>query len=151
MNNEKELDRQNEKDILESLLNTEEIPIKNVLMKRFGVSFKIKGLETKVVNRIRKRCEFPVKNKRLGKIDKELDSDKFNASLIKEACLEPKWDHLKLLEKYSTHDPIDVIQQRLLAGEMSRLGDEILTLSGFDDGTDIEEIKNSFDPEEKLD
>ncbi|WP_128895032.1 phage tail assembly chaperone [Longirhabdus pacifica] len=126
----------NENDVLRSLLDTDLKPEKNIFMKRFGVSFTIQALDGKTINRIREQASFPIKG------GKELDEEKFGALIIEKACLIPQWSSSELIEKFGP-TPADVIQKRLLAGEISKLSNEILSLSGFsDEEEEIEEIKN---------
>lgn len=136
-------------DVLKALLSAEDKPKRDVPMKRFGVEFVIQALDGDVINKIQDQCEYYTgpKNKKVKKTDEQ----KFGALIIKEACLVPDWNDKALLDKYNTHDAADVIRKRLLAGEIAFLTAEIMDVSGFDQEEDDEELKNSYDPEEKQD
>ncbi|MFT4413187.1 phage tail assembly chaperone [Fredinandcohnia humi] len=125
----------NQEDVLRALLDVEDTPEKDVFMKRFNVHFRIRAIDGKVINRIREQATYPTKN------GKELDEEKFGALIIQKACVVPNWADSQLLDKYGTHDPSDVIQKRLLAGEIAKLTTEIMDISGFADDKE-EELKN---------
>lgn len=128
-----------EENLLDKLLNVETEVIEYVNLKRFG-DFKIKGLDQATFNRLKKQCTYPKKNRRTGQITHETNNEQLNALLVVEACIEPNWRDKRLLDKYNTIDPVDVVQKRLLLGEITSLSEAILEASGFDDG--IEEVKN---------
>lgn len=128
---------QSAEEVLRSLLDTDLKPEKKVLMKRFGVHFHIQALDGKTIARIREQASFPVKGG-----DKQLDDEKFGALIIEKGCVVPDWSDRKLLESFGP-TPCDVIQKRLLAGEISKLTSEILDLSGYADEEErLEDIKN---------
>lgn len=122
-------------EVLRALLDTEDTPEKDVPMKRFGVSFRIRAIDGKLIARIREQATYPVKG------GQKLDEEKFGALVIEKACVVPNWSDKALLDKYNTSDPADVIQKRLLAGEIAKLSAEILDLSGYGDD-DLDELKN---------
>jgi len=125
---EEQLEKQDE--VLKALLSAEDKPEKDVYMSRFGVYFKLRAIDGDTISKIQERCtHYQGKGRKKEKI---LDEEKFSALLIKEACVNPDWSNKKLLEKYKVSDPAEVIRKRLLAGEIVKLGDEILELSGFD-------------------
>lgn len=130
------------KEFLDKLLAPEHLPTKKVPMKRFDVEFVLQAVDGDIINRIQDRCTYYTGKG--SKRSKQVDDQKFGALLIKEACVLPNWDDAKLLTHYKTHDAVDVIRKRLLAGEISFLTDHILDLSGFDDGTGDghEDVKN---------
>ncbi|WP_128896320.1 phage tail assembly chaperone [Longirhabdus pacifica] len=130
------MSNQRQEEILNALLDTEIKPQKELYMKRFGVNFSIEALDGKTIHRIREQASYPVKN------GKQLDEEKFGALIIEKSCKQPNWSDDKLVNAFGP-TPVDVIQKRLLAGEIARLTTEILNLSGFgDEEEQIEEIKN---------
>ncbi|WP_128893622.1 phage tail assembly chaperone [Longirhabdus pacifica] len=130
------MSEKNTNDILHALLDTEITLQKEVYMNRFKVSFKIEAIDGKMINRIREQATFPTKSGR------ELDEEKFGALIIQKACKVPNWSDPQLIEKFGP-TPTDVIQNRLLAGEIAKITTEILELSGFvDEDEKIDEIKN---------
>lgn len=124
-------------DVLRALLDVELKPQKAVHMKRFGVDFVIQAIDGKTVQRVRDQASFPVKGG-----GKKLDGDLFGSLLIAKACVTPDWNDKQLLASFGP-TAADAIQYRLLAGEISKLTEEILSLSGFGDDEDIiEDVKN---------
>ena len=124
-------------DVLRALLDAELKPQKAVPMKRFGVDFTIQAIDGKTVQRIRDQASYPVKGG-----GKKLDTEQFGSLLIAKACVTPDWNDKQLLSAFGP-TASDAIQNRLLAGEIAKLTEEILNLSGFGDDDDaIEEIKN---------
>ncbi|MDP5275703.1 phage tail assembly chaperone [Chengkuizengella axinellae] len=129
--------KKNEDDVLRILLDADLRPEKEIFMKRFNLHFHIQALDGKTINKIREQASYPVKGG-----EKQVDDEKFGALVIEKACLIPNWTDSQLLEAFGP-TPIDVIQKRLLAGEISKLSNEILALSGFtDEDESLDEIKN---------
>lgn len=149
LDNEYEVIEQNDNDLLNALLNTEDVNTKTVFMPRFKSYFTVKSISSDDYNRLETRCKYPVKNKRTHQIEEKVDQEKLSLLLIKDACVKPNWADPKLLDKYKTNDPCTVIKKRLLIGELSTLTAAIMDISGFND--DIETIKNSSSPAEKQD
>lgn len=119
-------------DLLQKLLDTELVPEKDVYMKRFDANFRIRAIDGKLIARTREQATH----------GKELDQEKFGALIIVNGCVSPDWTNEKLRDKFGP-TPIDVVQKRLLAGEIAKLSSEILDLSGFgDEDEEIEEVKN---------
>lgn len=132
-----------DKDLLNALLSTEDRPERDVPMKRFGkdANFRIIAIDGEVIDKMRKQCTY-VTGKGANK-NETFDDSKFACLIVKEGTLSPNFADKKLLDKYETHDAVDVIKKRLLAGERARLSADILDLSGFTDDTDDgEEVKN---------
>ena len=76
---------------------------------------------------------------------RRLDSAKYQRSLIVAGTVSPDFADAQLCEAYGVVDPQLVVGKMLLAGEYTRLADEILTLSGLDEGSsaaEAEEAKN---------
>ncbi|WP_029100218.1 phage tail assembly chaperone [Brevibacillus thermoruber] len=124
-------------DLLQSLLDTEFKPEKDVPMRRFGeqASFRIRALDGKDIQRIRQQAMYPTKN------GEKLDEEKFGTLLIVKACVNPDWSDRRLLEGLGVSDPTEAVQKRLLSGEIAKLTAAILDLSGF--GEDAEDdVKN---------
>jgi hypothetical protein len=129
----------NTKDILEALLGASNDVRKTVFMKRFGIDFEIKALETDEVNKITERA-----TRLVGKNQKKFDEELFNNLMIVKSCIIPNWEDEKLLEALEVFDAVDAVKKRLLFGEVATLLKEINELNGFDQSDDeqIEEIKN---------
>ncbi|MGM0846889.1 MAG: phage tail assembly chaperone [Bacillota bacterium] len=132
----------NEKDILKALLDTEDEVQKEVYMSRFQANFVIRAIDGKLLNSIQEQCTYMKKGKN-GKSDKELDEQKFQSMIIEKACVVPNFGSQALLDKYKVFEPYEVIERRLLAGELAKLSSEIMDISGFGDEEEaIEEVKN---------
>lgn len=116
--------------VLDALLTTELDVTKEVEMPRFGVSFTIRALTMKEINRMRKQATDLVGGK--GKTVEVLDEENFAALLIVAACVNPDWKAPALLAKLGVETAADAVSKRLLAGEMSILSGEIMAVSGFD-------------------
>ena len=147
LNNEEILDHQEVEaksspdDVLKALLSTEQEVEKKYFMKRFGVDFTIRAIDGKLIDRIQDRATYyeGKGSKRTKKFDEQL----FGALVIQHGCITPNWNDQTLKDHYGTHDPVEVIKKRLLAGEIAKLSAEIMDLSGFGDEEDaIEAAKN---------
>lgn len=130
-----------QEDVLKALLGADHKVEKQVFMKRFGAYFTIKALDGDIIDRIQDQCTYYV-----GKGNnrqKKTDEQKFSALVIQKACVVPDWNAKELLTAYATHDAVDVIKKRLLAGELARLSAEIMDISGFEDDEETyDDIKN---------
>ena len=66
-----------------------------------------------------------------------------NALLIAAASANLNFGDAKLLEKYEASDAADCVQKALLAGELAKLTQAIMEVSGFDNFDDqIDKAKN---------
>lgn len=132
---------QSQKDVLKTLLTTDQVVERQVPMKRFNAYFTIKALDGEVIDRIQDQCTYYVGKGK--KREQKTDEQKFGALIIQRACVVPDWNAKELLDKYGTHDATEVIKKRLLAGEIAKLSTEIMDISGFSDDEDIvDDIKN---------
>ena len=131
---------QNDGDLLKALLSVEDEVTKMVWMPRFGAHFKVRGVPADEYARLENRCKYMVKNKRTGRVEEKIDQDKLSLMLIQAGCMTPDWSDPKLLEKYKVTDPSEVIQKRLLMGEVDMLSTAIMDASGYFNG--VETIKN---------
>lgn len=126
-----------QEDILRALLDTELKPEKDVPMRRFGVNFRIQAIDGRTITRMREQATFHRKGG-----EKVFDDEKFGALIIEKGCVSPDWSDKALIAAFGP-TVADVIQKRLLAGEISKLSGEILTLSGFgDDDAAVDDVKN---------
>ncbi|WP_135552595.1 phage tail assembly chaperone [Paenibacillus cymbidii] len=127
-----------EEQALQRLLDADALPERTVLLERFGVAVKLRGLTGKQVYGIRERCT--ERREKRGQTTERLDEEQFNTALIGAATVSPNWGDAKLLAKYNASGAEEVIKRLLLAGELSALGDVVLDLSGFN--TELQDIKN---------
>ena len=126
--------------VLDALLSTEVDVTKDVEMPRFGVTFTVRAVTMKDINRLRKQATELTGGK--GKTVEVLDEEYFAALLIATACTNPDWKSPALLEKFGANEAAEVVSKRLLAGEMTALSAAIMDVSGFDMDTLTGRAKN---------
>ncbi|WP_442603815.1 phage tail assembly chaperone [Paenibacillus sp. KN14-4R] len=68
-----------------------------------------------------------------SKREKRLDNDLFNAVLIAKGCVDPEFSNKALIQRYEASDAADCVKKALLPGELAKLNEAILALSGFGD------------------
>lgn len=134
-----------DKDIIDRLLELDisSVPEKTVMIGRFGLPIRIKGLSGKQFYNARSLSRRDTRKN--GKTtDTRYDDEAFNVSLVVSGTVSPNWGDRKLLDKYGASGPEEVVKKVFLAGELITLADEIMSLSGFSDdgGSGIDEIKN---------
>jgi hypothetical protein len=106
-------------------------------MKRFGVDFRVRAIDGKLINKTRADATYPVKGG-----GTKFDDEKFGALIIVNGCAVPDWTDAALTSVFGP-TPADTVQKRLLAGEIAKLSAEILDISGFsDDEEAVEDVKN---------
>ncbi|NGQ95502.1 hypothetical protein G3578_10090 [Brevibacillus sp. SYP-B805] len=126
-------------DALQALLGANVNLEKQVYIKRLGVHFTVKAIDGDTLTRIQERSTwYDGKGKNRTKV---VDDQKMNMLIVAEGCVDPNFSDPRALEKYKASDAADCVKKALLAGEIAKLSNEILSLSGFDDD-DSEEIKN---------
>lgn len=128
--------------ILDSFLGakpTAEIT-EEVFIKRLGDSITIKALTGEDIDKIREQATYPVKNGK--KTELKVNEEEVSRSLIVKATVNPNFADKQLLEHFGASDAGECVQKALLAGEIMILQNAVLSLSGFDDEEEIEEVKN---------
>jgi hypothetical protein len=135
---EKEVKGLSAEEMLENLLGVSGLPSRVVAIDRLGIQFTATGLDGKTVGSLRKSCTSR-KPGRKGEFVEELDNDEFGAAII-EAATDFPWGDKRLLDKYQASSGRQVILRLLLAGELDKLSDLVMELSGFD--KDLDEVKN---------
>ncbi|WP_374019002.1 hypothetical protein ABU162_04435 [Paenibacillus thiaminolyticus] len=137
----------NEQEILDSLFETaKNLPEETIRINRLDLRITLRGLTSSKVDTIRERCT--IRKSVKGQMTEKLDSELFNAALIKEAtvALEVKglklsgWGDDRLTSRLKLSGGEEVIRRILLAGELDAVGDKVLEISGF--GVDIADVKN---------
>lgn len=129
------------KDALSALLGAELKIEKAVSIKRLGVDLIVKSIDVKTFGKITEKATHYV-GKGL-KREAQIDEQKMNALLIVSACTNLNFADAKLLEKYEASDSADCVQKALLAGELAKLTQAIMEVSGFDNFDDqIDNAKN---------
>lgn len=107
-----------------------------VYLKRFGMNFEIKGLTDEELKSLREQATYGT-----GK-EQKLNDSEFFSLIISSAVTAPNLNDPKVVKKYGAKDGADVIGKAFLAGEVTKLRDAILALSGFDEEESVEEAKN---------
>lgn len=131
-----------EKDILKALLDTEDEVTAEIFMQRFNANFKVRAIDGTLLNSIQDQCTYARKGKN-GKIERELDEQKFQSMLIEKACIVPNFGAKELMEKYKAFEPWEVIGKRLLAGELAKISATVMDISGFgEEEAVMDEVKN---------
>lgn len=120
----------NSDEILRALLDTEMTPEKEVPMRRFGFNFRIKAISEVEIRQAREQATY----------GKEVDQEKLATILIVKSCVVPDWTDRAITDKFGP-TPVDAVDKRLLPGEKSRLGEEVLALSGYGDD-ELTNVKN---------
>jgi hypothetical protein len=127
-------------DALHALLSYDKEPEKDVFIKRLGVNFRVRAIDTDEFYRIREQATYTVGKG--SKAKTEVREDEVAALIVASGTVDPNFGDKKVLEKFKATDAADAVKKALYIGEITLLQDEILRLSGFDDGEEIEEIKN---------
>ncbi|NWL87041.1 MULTISPECIES: phage tail assembly chaperone [unclassified Paenibacillus] len=146
----------NEQEILDGLFETAaNLPEETVFIGRLSLRITLRGLTSSKVDAIRERCTIRKTTK--GQITEKIDSELFNAALIKEAtsALEvvkkldggqeqalklSGWGDDRLISRLKLSGGEEAVRRMLLAGELDAVGDKVLEISGF--GIDIDDVKN---------
>ncbi|GIO87977.1 hypothetical protein J25TS5_49090 [Paenibacillus faecis] len=150
------LEQLNEQDILDGLFETAaNLPEEAVFIGRLGLRITLRGLTSSKVDSIRERCTIRKTTK--GQVTEKIDSELFNAALIKEATASLEvvkkledggeqsvklsgWGDDRLISRLKLSGGEEAVRRMLLAGELDAVGDKVLELSGF--GVDIDDVKN---------
>ncbi|MCY9546778.1 phage tail assembly chaperone [Lysinibacillus xylanilyticus] len=111
-----------------------------VKIKRLGTDFTIKALTGEDIDKIREQATYPTKNGK--KTELKVNEEEVSRLLIIKATVEPNFANANLLKHFGATDAGECVQKALLAGEIMTLQTAIMTLSGFDDEEEIEEVKN---------
>jgi len=146
----------NEQEILDGLFETAaNLPEETIFIGRLSLRITLRGLTSSKVDAIRERCTIRKTTK--GQVTEKIDSELFNAALIKEAtsALEvvkkldggqeqalklSGWGDDRLISRLKLSGGEEAVRRMLLAGELDAVGDKVLEISGF--GVDIEDVKN---------
>ncbi|MEC0370050.1 phage tail assembly chaperone [Paenibacillus chibensis] len=110
----------------------------SVYIPRLKTKFTIKALSNDDLRRINERAT--VINPR-G--EKSTDDQLLNALFIAKGCVDPDFNNKALKEHYGAIDEAECVTKALLPGEMAKLLQAVLDLSGFGNEDElIEEAKN---------
>lgn len=103
------------------------------------LKFKIQAMQFDEFSNIQKTC---TKTDKKGKVD--FNAKLLNDEIISKFCIEPDFRNAEFLKSNGCMNPAQLINKVLLAGEVSTLAEEIISLSGFNQDLDSlrEEGKN---------
>ncbi|EGG36512.1 phage tail assembly chaperone [Paenibacillus sp. HGF5] len=109
-----------------------------VYIPRLKTHFTIKALGNEDMRKIGDRASKPD-----GKGGKTSDDQLFNTLVIVKGCVDPDFNDKALKAHYGAADDADCVTKALLPGEMSKVLQAILNLSGFGNEEElIEDAKN---------
>ncbi|HBG4654906.1 TPA: hypothetical protein KQE53_004155, partial [Clostridioides difficile] len=77
-----------------------------------------------------------------GRREEKLNDDEFTLALIEKGTVKPNFSNQKLLNAMKVTNAREFIKRKFLAGELSKISDQILELSGFYDEISDDDIKN---------
>lgn len=125
---------------------TTEVPLSNRFVDESGelLKFKIKAIPMSVYKSIQKECTKT--NPKKG--TSEIDVSTLYEKLVIEGTVDPNFKDKESIESsgisYSINAPSQYLNKVLKSGEIIKLSDEILTLSGFNNSMEdlVEEAKN---------
>lgn len=126
-------------DALDALLGADINVEEDVFIKRLNTNFTVKAIDGDTLNKLQEQATHYVGKGNNRKA--QLDQNELGRSLIAESCVNPDFGNDKLLKKYGAAEKGECVQKALLAGEISKLSDKILEISGFTD--DEDEVKNA--------
>ncbi|MFJ2042247.1 XkdN-like protein [Paenibacillus taichungensis] len=120
---------------------TAEVPVSKRFTDKEGnlMLFKIKPMTEREHNELSKKCT-TIKSR--GKT--EFDTRKFNSSMVIENTVYPDFKDAESIKAVEVSTPEQYLGKVLLSGEIAKLVEEIMKLSGFDTSMEelVEEAKN---------
>ncbi|WP_028553151.1 phage tail assembly chaperone [Paenibacillus sp. UNC451MF] len=128
-------------DALQAFLTADLHIEKDIFLQRLNASLRIKSIDSASLDQAREQATFSVGSGK--KKERECDNEKFKAILITKMIVNLDFGNPDLMSKYGATDKVDCVRKALLPGEIERIVDAGLTLSGFGDTDEtIEELKN---------
>ena len=128
-------------DALSALLGAELKVEKAVSIKRLGVDLIVKAIDGKTIGKLTEQATHYVgkgKNR-----EAQVDEQKMGGLLVSDACTNLNFGDAQLLAKYEASDAADCVQKALLAGELAKLTQAIMEVSGFDEiDEQVQKAKN---------
>lgn len=109
-----------------------------VYIPRLKTSFTIKALSNEDIRRCNERATaFGQRG------EKSTDNQMLNALFIAKSCIDPDFNNKALKEHYGAIDEADCVIKALLPGEVTKLLQAVMELSGFGDEDEmVDEAKN---------
>lgn len=123
---------------LEALLGATLEQTKEVYIPRLKTHFTVRALSNEDLRKIGQRATVPD-----GKGGQQTDNDTFNAMVVVKGCVDPDFNDKALKAHYGAQDDVDCAGKALLPGEMAKVMQAVLDLSGFGNEDElIEDAKN---------
>lgn len=131
----------NTTDALKALLGATKEVKSEVYITRLGAHFTVRALDSAEFESARDQATFYSGSG--ARREKKIDQQIFNCAVVAKGCVDPAFNDTELMAKYDASAASDCVYKALLPGEIQKVLDEILTLSGFGDEDEaIEEAKN---------
>lgn len=113
----------------------------NVRLERLGVEFTVKALSGEDIAKLREECtRYEIKGKERKAF---IDDSELGLAMIVSATVNPNFKDKKLIEHYGAKTATQCVNKALTAGEITKLSDAVMTVSGLkDDAEEVEEVKN---------
>ncbi|MCS7463383.1 hypothetical protein N0M98_25080 [Paenibacillus doosanensis] len=128
-------------DALQAFLTADLHIEKDIPLQRLRAALRVQAIDSATLDRAREQATFVVNTGR--KRERECDNEKFKAILITHMVVNVDFGNPDLLQKYNASDKVDCVRKALLPGEIERIVDAGLTLSGFGDTDEtVDELKN---------
>ncbi|MGF7045683.1 hypothetical protein J2T13_000143 [Paenibacillus sp. DS2015] len=123
---------------LEALLGATLDVQETVYIPRLKTHFTVKALTSDEMRRINERATIP--NTR-G--EKKVDNELLNSLFIAKGCVEPEFSNKALIQHYGAVDDVECVTKALLPGEIGKVLQAVLNVSGFGDEEEmVEDAKN---------
>lgn len=101
--------------------------------ERLHTEFQVRALTTGEYNQVQDRATRWTRNKRTGRMEKDLDASVMSLLVVAAATVEPNFADPQILQRYRVQEGYKAVSQALLPGEIEAIAEKIMTLSGFDD------------------
>lgn len=121
-------------DPLRALLDAPIGPVtSSFALPRLKTQFDIKALSSREYNAIQERSTRFTRNKRTGRMDRDLDATTMSLLVCVTGTVHPDFRSAELSKRYPNMQPHEILSASLLPGEVDNLASQILTLSGFNE------------------
>jgi hypothetical protein len=128
-------------DALQALLSANLEIEQDLPIKRLGVNFRLKAVDTRTLEKAREQATQVSGSG--SKRESKVDGNRLNAILVTKFCVSPDFGDKALIEKYGVSNAVDCVDKTLLPGEIDKIVTAGMKLSGFgDDEAEEDEIKN---------
>lgn len=128
-------------DALQALLSANLEIETDVFVKRLNTSFRIKAVDSVTLTKIREQATQTSGSG--SKRTSTVNEARVKSIAVTKFCVNPNFGDAGLMAKHSVTNAVDCVEKALLPGEIERIVNAGMVLSGYgEDDEDIEEIKN---------